>query len=201
MEVTPRCQPSTFTDTKSIAVVKVSPADIPETEFTITPSASSSPNPDALMPSDLRPRAAEQRFDDRYLLDVSSHVHLVASPGLAIGIQSWSTDTGQFVDQFSSSYLQDIFFDWNVSPRCSPLDFAPKFPPVYASMETTPLGIISDPAHILAPSVYSEPASASELKRYCTFLICPIYLSSSLCCSVCIKINDRQNATFHAIFP
>lgn len=152
------------------------PADVPDR--IITPSASSDIifTPDALTPSDPQSCALEKRLDDHYPLDVSSDLCLAAPSDLMIADQSWLDDTGQFVDQFNSPCLQDIFFDWSVPAGCGPLDFTSTFSPVYASAETTPFGIVSDPAHIVTPSAYLEQAntqqSAGELKRYCTL---PMY--------------------------
>jgi len=166
-----------FTDTKSVTAVKVTPADVPETECSATPSASSDITftPDALIPSDLKSCVAEKHPDERYPLDVSSDICLAAPPDLTISNQSWLDDTGQFADQYGSSCLQDIFFDWNIPFGCSPLDFTSTFSPIYTPTEATPLGIISDPTQIVTPSAYLEPSnaqqSASELKRYCKFLI------------------------------
>ncbi|KAF9645157.1 hypothetical protein BDM02DRAFT_3120649 [Thelephora ganbajun] len=160
----------TFTDTKSVIAVKVIPADIPETECTPSASSSITFTPDALVPSNFKSRAAEKHLEDRHPLDVSSDLCFAPPLDLTIANENWLDDTGQFIDQFNSSCLQDIFFDWNVPPGCSPLDFPSTFSPIYAPAETTPLGIIPDSTHILTPSAYLEPAhaqqSAGEFKRY-----------------------------------
>ena len=146
----------------------------------MTPSASSDIffTPDAFTPSDPKPCAVGNRLNDRYPLDVSSGISLATPPDSTIANQSWLYDTGQFVDQFSSPCLQDIFFDWSVPPGCGPLDFTSTFSPLYVSTETTSLGMISDPTHIVTPSAYLElenvQQSAGELKRYCAFLICRV---------------------------
>lgn len=170
-------KPCTFTDTQSVAAVKVILADVPETECIDTPSASSDVifSPDALIPSSLKPCEVEKHMDVHYPFDVSPNMCLAAPPDLVIADQNWLNDTGKFVDKFSSPCLQDIFFDWNAPPGCSPLDFMPTLSPIYAPAETTPLGLISDPTHILIHSADLEPEnahqSAGELKRYCTFII------------------------------
>ena len=167
----------TFTDTQSITAVKVVPVGVPETDCTIAPPASPDIifTPDALIPSNLKSCAADRHLDDSYALDVSPNICLTAPSDSMIADQIWLDDTGQFADQFSSSCLQDLFSDWNVPPGCSPLDFTSTFSPIYASAETTPFGIMSDPAHIVTPSAYLEPAntqqSVGELKRYCTLPI------------------------------
>lgn len=165
----------TYTDTKSVTAVKVIPGDVPERIS--APSASSDTffTPGAFILAGLEPCAVGKHIDDGSSLNISSGIYLAAPPDLAIANHNWLDDTGQFVDQFSSSSLQDIFYDWNIPPGCDPLDFTSTFSPIYASTETTPLGIISDPTHILTPSAYLEPdnahRSAGELERYCMFLI------------------------------
>ena len=162
----------TFADSKSVTAVKVIPADVPDR--IITPSASSDIifTPDSLIPSNPKSCASEKSLDDRYSLDVSSNICLAAPSDLMIADHNWLDDTGQFVDQFSSPCFQDMFFDWNVPAGCGPLDFTSTFSPMYASMETTPFGIVSDPSHIVTPSAYLEPANtpqtSGEMKRYCT---------------------------------
>lgn len=162
-----------FTDTKSVIAVKVTPVGARGVECTTTPSASADAifTPDALFPSDLKSYTPEGHPDGRHPLHISSNLCLTTSSDSSLAGQDWLDDTGQFANQFNSSCLQDIFFDWNVPPGCGPLDFASTFSPVYASAETTPLGIIADPAHILTPSTYLElpnaQQSAGELKRYC----------------------------------
>ena len=170
----------TFADTMSVTAVKVTPAGVSETECTVAPSTSSNIifTPDTLAPSGLKSCAVEKRLGDHYPLDLSPGTHLADPPDLVFADQSWLGDAGQFGDQLNSSCLQDIFFDWNVPPGCSPLDFTSTFSPIYASTETTPFGIISDSAHIMTPSAYLEPEntqqSTGELKRYCMFPIsCP----------------------------
>ena len=183
----------TFTDSKSVTAIKVTPAGISKAEFTATPSTSSDNifTSDAFISSHLRSRAAEKHLDDRYPPDVSSNLCLAASLDLMIANQNRLDDTGQFIGQFNSPCPQDIFFDWNVPPGCSPLDFTSTFSPIYAPMETTSLGIISDSSHILTYSAYLEPESshqsAEELKRYCMFLIhrlsSPLIIPSSRNCN------------------
>jgi len=157
----------TFPDTRSVIAVKVIPAGA---------SADITPTLEALTSPDLKYRVTEKHLGpEHYPLDVSSGMCLTAPSDSTIENQSWLDDAGQFVDQFNSSYLQDIFFDWSIPPGCSPLDLASTFSPIYASAETTPLGILSDPAHILTPSTYLESENArqstGELKRYRTFLV------------------------------
>jgi hypothetical protein len=167
----------TFTDSKSVSAVKVTTPDVHETECIITPQTSSDIifTPDDLIPPNPKSRTPEKHDPTRHPLDVSSNLCLTPPLDPSIVNQNWLGSTGQFVDQFSSSCLQDIFFDWNVPPGCNPLDFASTFSPIYASAETASLGVISDPTHILTPSAYLEPAnahqSAVELKRYRTFLV------------------------------
>lgn len=173
----------TFTEAKSVTAVRVTPADVSETECGTTPSTSDIIfTPDNFISSNLRPCTPAKQPDSRYPLDVSSELCLAPPPDLTIPNQNWLTDTGQFVDQFSSSSLQDIFFGWNVPPGCSPLNFSSTFSPIYASAETTELGLIPDTSHILTPSTYLEPANAQrsvgELQRYRAFLVSVLYLPS-----------------------
>lgn len=171
----------TFADTKSVTAVKVIPADVSKTDCTIAPSTSSGIifTPDALISPEPKHHVAEKHPDEHYPLDVSSGgLRLIAPSDLTIDNKDWLDGTGHFVDQPNSSCLQDIFFDWSTPPGCGPLDVPSTFSPIYASAETTPLGIVSNPAHILTPSTYLEPENAQqstgELKRYCTFLICRV---------------------------
>ena len=160
----------TFADTKSVTFVKVTPAGVPETE-----RAPDIFTPDALISPDPKSCAAGKDITDRYPLDVSSGTCLTAPSDLVVPYQNWLGDTGQFIDQYGSPCIQDVFFDWNVPPGCNPLDFTSAFSPMYAQTEITPLGIISDPVHAVTPSAYLEPANAQqsggELNRYCTLSI------------------------------
>lgn len=161
----------TFTETKSVIAIRVTPSDVPETDCNIIPSVPFTP--DDSIPSNLKPRAPEKQLDSRYPPEVSSDHCLAALPYSTIPNQNWLGDVGQFGDQFGSSCLQDIFFDWNVPPGCGPLDYSSTFSPIYAFADTTGSGVISDPTHILTPSTYLESTNArrsvGELSRYRTF--------------------------------
>ena len=173
----------TYTDAKSVTAVKVIPEDIPATERASAPSTSSEIffTPDAFILAGPESHATGKHLEDHSSLDVPSNIYLAAPQDLTVANQNWLDDIGQFVDQFSSPSLQDIFYGWNVPPGCNPLDFASTFSPIYTPTEATSLGIISDPTHILTPSAYLEPDNAhrfaGELERYCML---PTYRASSL---------------------
>lgn len=189
-----------FTETKSVTAVRVAPADVSETERSITPSTSSDIifTPDDFIPPNLKPCAPQKQIDSRYPPDVSPSLCLAPPPDLTVSNHHWLGDTGQPVDRFSSSCLQDMFFDWNVPPGCGPLDFSYTFSPIYASAETTRFGVISDLAHILTPSAYLEPTntqrSVGELKRYRASLI-------SVLLRFILTVSRSQLTSLSSYFP